>query len=85
VAHKQSLSVVFVCTGNICRSPIAEKIFAEHLRRAGLDGQVRVGSAGTGGWNVGSPADPRTTVTGERRTNRWAASARGTGNGLSLL
>jgi protein-tyrosine phosphatase len=54
------LRVVFICTGNICRSPIAEKVFAEHLRRAGLDGQVRVSSAGTGGWNVGSPADPRT-------------------------
>jgi protein-tyrosine phosphatase len=52
--------VTFVCTGNICRSPIAEKVFVEHLRRAGLDHRVRVTSAGMGGWHVGDPADPRT-------------------------
>lgn len=52
--------MVFVCTGNICRSPIAEKVFAERLQAAGLDHRVRVGSAGTGGWHVGDPADPRT-------------------------
>jgi protein-tyrosine phosphatase len=52
--------VVFVCTGNICRSPIAEKVFAAHLRTYGLDHLVRVSSAGTGGWHAGDPADPRT-------------------------
>jgi protein-tyrosine phosphatase len=51
--------VVFVCTGNICRSPMAEKVFAEHLRRAGLDGLVEVSSVGTSDWHVGEPADPR--------------------------
>lgn len=51
--------VVFVCSGNICRSPMAEKVFLEHLRRAGLDDQVEVVSVGTGGWHVGEPADPR--------------------------
>ncbi len=54
------LHVSFICTGNICRSPIAEKVFAEHLRRAELDHRVRVTSAGTGGWHTGDPADPRT-------------------------
>jgi len=38
---------------------MAEKVFAEHLRRAGLERHVQVSSAGTHGWNVGSPADPR--------------------------
>lgn len=52
--------VTFVCTGNICRSPMAEKIFAEHVRRNGLDDRVRVTSAGTHGWHVGKGADPRT-------------------------
>jgi protein-tyrosine phosphatase len=51
--------VVFVCTGNICRSPIAEKVVAAELARAGLADGVRVTSAGTGGWHVGSPADDR--------------------------
>lgn len=53
------MHVVFVCTGNICRSPIAEKVFAEELERAGLADRVRVSSAGTGGWHVGSGADDR--------------------------
>ncbi|APE09628.1 low molecular weight protein-tyrosine-phosphatase [Rhodococcus pyridinivorans] len=58
--------VTFVCTGNICRSPMAEKIFAEHLRREGLDERVRVSSAGTHGWHVGSEADPRTDAVLQR-------------------
>ncbi|HVH22450.1 MAG TPA: low molecular weight protein-tyrosine-phosphatase [Pseudonocardia sp.] len=53
------LRVVFVCSGNICRSPMAEKVFAYELAEAGLTGAVRVSSAGTGGWHVGSPADDR--------------------------
>ncbi len=53
------LHVVFVCTGNICRSPIAEKVFAAELERAGLADGVRVSSAGTGDWHVGYPADER--------------------------
>ncbi|QCQ93878.1 low molecular weight protein-tyrosine-phosphatase [Rhodococcus sp. SGAir0479] len=54
------IHVTFVCTGNICRSPMAERIFAEHVRRADLDGRVRVSSAGTHGYHVGDGADPRT-------------------------
>lgn len=53
------MHVVFVCTGNICRSPIAEKVLAHELERAGLSEGVRVSSAGTGGWHIGSPADDR--------------------------
>jgi protein-tyrosine phosphatase len=56
------LSVVFVCTGNICRSPIAEKVFAAELERAGLAEGVRVSSAGTGDWHVGAPADERASA-----------------------
>ncbi|MET8650303.1 MULTISPECIES: low molecular weight protein-tyrosine-phosphatase [Nocardia] len=57
------LHISFVCTGNICRSPMAEKIFAHHLSEEGLTDRVRVSSAGTGGWHVGDDADPRTTST----------------------
>ncbi len=48
-----------MCSGNICRSPIAEKVLLDELARAGLADAVRVSSAGTGGWHVGSPADDR--------------------------
>lgn len=51
--------VSFVCSGNICRSPMAALVFAEHVRRAGLDDRVRVSSAGVGPWHVGEPADAR--------------------------
>jgi protein-tyrosine phosphatase len=50
-------SVLFVCLGNICRSPLAEVAFREESRRLKLD--VIVDSAGTGDWHVGSPPDPR--------------------------
>jgi len=53
------MHVCFVCSGNICRSPMAGLVFREHLRREGLDGRVRVTSAGTGGWHVGEAADYR--------------------------
>lgn len=50
-------SVLFVCLGNICRSPLAEAAFREEARRLNLD--VIVDSAGTGDWHVGAPPDPR--------------------------
>lgn len=52
-------SVCFVCTGNICRSPMAESVFRARVEDAGLDGAVAVHSAGTGGWHEGDGADPR--------------------------
>ncbi|MER6672077.1 low molecular weight protein-tyrosine-phosphatase [Streptomyces sp. NPDC000983] len=55
-----SYRVCFVCTGNICRSPMAESVFRARVAEAGLDGLVDVDSAGTGGWHEGDPADPRT-------------------------
>lgn len=47
------LHVTFVCSGNICRSPMAEKMFAHQIRERGLADMVRVSSAGTGGWHAG--------------------------------
>jgi protein-tyrosine phosphatase len=52
--------VTFVCTGNICRSPMAEHVLRGRLGREGLGARVEVDSAGTGGWHVGDPADHRT-------------------------
>jgi protein-tyrosine phosphatase len=53
------LHVTFVCTGNICRSPMAEKIFGHQIHQRGLSDAVRVSSAGTGSWHAGSCADER--------------------------
>lgn len=53
------LHVSFICSGNICRSPMAEKMFAHELVGRGLGERVRVSSAGTGGWHVGDGADHR--------------------------
>jgi protein-tyrosine phosphatase len=52
-------SVLFVCMGNICRSPLAEGVFLHLLRERGLEDRFTVDSAGTGGWHVGNPPDPR--------------------------
>jgi protein-tyrosine phosphatase len=51
--------VCFVCTGNICRSPMAEAVFRARSEDAGLDGHVEVDSGGTGPWHEGDPADHR--------------------------
>lgn len=56
---KARLSVLFVCMGNICRSPLAEGIFRHGLSDAGLAGLVATDSAGTGNWHAGDPPDPR--------------------------
>lgn len=53
------LHITFICSGNICRSPMAEKMFAHQIAERGLSGAVRVSSAGTGGWHAGDPADRR--------------------------
>ncbi|WP_277395876.1 low molecular weight protein-tyrosine-phosphatase [Hoyosella rhizosphaerae] len=57
-AHR--VHITFICTGNICRSPMAERIIGDILHREGLDNRVRVSSAGIGDWHVGNPADHRT-------------------------
>jgi protein-tyrosine phosphatase len=51
--------ILFVCMGNICRSPLAQGVFENVLRREGLEHEVFVDSAGTGAWHVGSPPDER--------------------------
>jgi len=58
---------VFVCTGNICRSPMAEVVFRGFAERAGLDDLVVSTSAGTGDWHVGERADARTLDALQRR------------------
>ncbi|MFE1528685.1 MULTISPECIES: low molecular weight protein-tyrosine-phosphatase [Streptomyces] len=68
--------VCFVCTGNICRSPMAEAVFRARVAEAGLDGLVRVDSAGTDGWHEGEGADPRTMAVLEENGHSLAHTAR---------
>jgi protein-tyrosine phosphatase len=55
-------SVLFVCLGNICRSPLAEGVFRAVAAEKGLQEAFMIDSAGTGGWHVGSGPDPRSTA-----------------------
>ncbi|AWC21591.1 low molecular weight protein-tyrosine-phosphatase [Aminobacter sp. P9b] len=59
MVEKQVKSILFVCLGNICRSPLAEGVFRAVLAERGLDGEFTIDSAGTGGWHAGSAPDPR--------------------------
>jgi len=61
------IAVLFVCTGNICRSPTAEAIFRKLAKDAGLDERMLAGSAGTHGYHVGEPPDPRAQAAAARR------------------
>ena len=58
-ALKMKYSVLFVCTGNICRSPTAEGVFRHLVGQAGLQDRIRIDSAGTHDYHVGSPPDER--------------------------
>lgn len=61
------MKVLFVCLGNICRSPTAEGVLRHKLLEAGLAEQVEVDSAGTGDWHVGKAPDTRTRQAALRR------------------
>jgi protein-tyrosine phosphatase len=56
----EAFRICMVCTGNICRSPMAEIVLRDLVDKAGLSDRVIVSSAGTGEWHVGEQADPRT-------------------------
>jgi protein-tyrosine phosphatase len=70
------MRILFVCMGNICRSPTAEGVMRRLLDEEGLADRVMVESAGTGGWHVGEPPDERATLAARRRGIALAGAAR---------
>ena len=64
---KENTSVLFVCMGNICRSPTAEGVFRHLAEQAGLSGQLQIDSAGTHAYHTGEPPDHRARAAAERR------------------
>jgi protein-tyrosine phosphatase len=64
---QERFGILFVCMGNICRSPIAEGVFRHHVTQAGLEGRIVIDSAGTHDYHVGEPPDPRAQRAAGRR------------------
>ncbi len=70
------MRVLFVCLGNICRSPTAEAVFRAKVQANGLAGEIEIDSAGTGGWHAGNAPDRRAVAEGERRGVSMSGRAR---------
>jgi protein-tyrosine phosphatase len=68
--------ILFVCLGNICRSPTAEGVMRRLVQHAGLQDSVQLDSAGTGSWHVGDPPDPRASSAARERGIQLSGAAR---------
>jgi protein-tyrosine phosphatase len=68
-----AISVLVVCTGNICRSPTGEGVLRHQARARGLDDRIQVASAGTHDYHVGDPPDPRTLKHAAKRGYDFSA------------
>jgi protein-tyrosine phosphatase len=68
--------ILFVCMGNICRSPTAEGVMRSLVREQRLEDRIEIDSAGTGGWHAGEPPDARATEAAHRRGIGLAGAAR---------
>lgn len=64
---RRQIKVLFVCMGNLCRSPMAEGVFRGQVAQAGLDGRIAIDSAGTHDYHIGEPPDPRAQQAAGRR------------------
>ena len=81
--------ILFVCLGNICRSPTAEAVMRGLVADAGMDAQIEIESAGTGDWHVGHPPDERAVAAAAERGVELTGEARqvalGDFDGFDLL
>lgn len=76
VRHAVDMRILFVCLGNICRSPTAEAVMLGLVEKAGLSGRIEIDSAGTGSWHVGNLADPRAIAAAAQRGVELTSRAR---------
>src|SRR5687767_2147026 len=67
LSETRPVRVLFVCLGNICRSPTAEGVFRRLVEEAGLQERIAIDSAGTGDYHIGSPPDARACEAAARR------------------
>ena len=70
------MNILFVCLGNICRSPTAEAVMRGLVADAGLDGEILIESAGTGDWHIGEPPDRRSVAAAAERGVELGGSSR---------
>jgi protein-tyrosine phosphatase len=70
------IKVLFVCAGNICRSPMAEAVFQDMVNKARLSSKIAVDSAATGSWHIGEKAHPRTLAVLQRHNIPYNGRAR---------
>lgn len=75
-SHPRTVGVLFVCMGNICRSPTGEGVFRAHVRQAGMDRLIDIDSAGTIAYHAGNPADARMRTAAAARGYRLESVAR---------
>lgn len=68
--------VLFVCLGNICRSPLARALFSDMVERRGVADRFDIDSCGTGAWHAGGDADPRTIAVALRNGLKFEHTAR---------
>lgn len=73
---QRPVRLIFVCLGNICRSPTAEAIMADQIERADLTNLIEVDSAGTGDWHIGDAPDPRAIAEAASRGITMSSLAR---------
>lgn len=68
--------VLFVCLGNICRSPLAEALFMKHVHQRGLEDKYSADSCGTSGWHIGEPPDARSVANARQNGLEYTHRAR---------